>query len=704
MSLTGLQIPFGAVYFRKSNPPREDWDRDYKTAAEDGLNIFRHWFMWSAIERKPGHYDWDDYDRQLDLGDKYGIKTVIAELTHTVPDWAYRKFAHARQCRADGIPLPSTMGVSAATGGFAPNGGGAGSLTLNCPDVRDAAGAFLEALSRRYKGHPSLLGYDVWNECNYSPTVDFNEFTKSAFRKWLQEKYGSLDVLAAAWYRFSYAEWEDIEPPTQTAPYPECIDWIQFKRDNYYDQMQFRINTIRGIDTDCMIAAHGVAGAITDMAARGCDDWLAASKVQLYGYTWIAARKGNQPWRNFFGADLVRSAARGKPYWHAERQGGPLWMQPQVFGRDPEDGRIAEPEDIRLWSLTSFAAGARGMLNLRFRPLLDGPLFGAFGSYAMDGSRTKRSAIASKIAVWANDAAQSDLMNAKPCQGDIGILVVPEVQQFDYLLSHEGNFDTYSAAMWGAYQGFFDNNIQADWVHIEDMAEYDCLYFPYPIMFTDGQATQITDWVANGGTLISEACPGYFGNRGRVGTLQPNMGLDRVFGVLEADVEFMPDIGDRIRFQLDGRETPGAGFLQSYTLAGGKPLGNFTDGRLAIVSHQYGKGRTVLIGTHPSAAYYRNPTEAGRQLFAQCLKWAGKVPNISCSNPKVQVRLQHSDNKQYLWMVNSSRQTQTGHVTVGGHSLPSGASSPCWPSSNSAMDGNRFTVTERDVLIVDLTG
>ncbi len=73
-----IQFPYGAVYFRKSNPPREDWERDYTTAGEDGLNIFRHWFMWSAIETSPGVYDWEEYDRQLDLAAKNGIKTVIA--------------------------------------------------------------------------------------------------------------------------------------------------------------------------------------------------------------------------------------------------------------------------------------------------------------------------------------------------------------------------------------------------------------------------------------------------------------------------------------------------------------------------------------------------------------------------------------------------------------------------------------------------
>ncbi|MDX1285367.1 MAG: beta-galactosidase, partial [Draconibacterium sp.] len=85
-------LPYGAVYFRKSNPPKEDWERDYKQAAADGMNAFRHWFLWAAIETSPGKYDWDDYDRQLDLAAKYGIKTIVAEITSSSPQWAYTKY------------------------------------------------------------------------------------------------------------------------------------------------------------------------------------------------------------------------------------------------------------------------------------------------------------------------------------------------------------------------------------------------------------------------------------------------------------------------------------------------------------------------------------------------------------------------------------------------------------------------------------
>ncbi|TCV74541.1 beta-galactosidase [Neorhizobium sp. S3-V5DH] len=701
MPMTDLQFPYGAVYFRKSNPPQEHWERDYAVAAQDGLNIFRHWFMWGAIETAPGVYDWEEYDRQLDLAAKNGLKTVIAELIHAVPDWAVRKFSHALQVNADGSKLGSYMGVSAATGGFSNNGGGAGALTLNCPEVKEAAGAFLTALATRYKDHPAIYGYDVWNECNYSADVDYSSYAKEAFRTWLEAKYGSLKALAKAWHRYSYAEWDDIEPPIHMAPYPECIDWLQFKRDNFYGQMQWRIDTIRAVDKKNVIAAHGISGAIPNMAANGCDDWLAASKVDVYGFTWIQARKGTEPWKSWYGVDINRAAARGKTFWHAERQGGPLWLQPQVIGRDKEDGRVAEPEDIRIWSMISLAGGARGVLNLRWRPLLDGPLFGAFGSYGMDGSRTPRSQIASAMAKWANAPEQAALWKAKPVRGEIGILVVPETQEWDYLLNQERKEKPYPAAMWGAYRGFLDQGLQPDWVHIDDIDAYDLLYFPYPIMFTSEQARRLAAWVDKGGTLIAEACPGYFGDRGHVGQVQPNLGLDTVFGAREEEVEFMPDIGDRIALDFGDVAVKGGGFLQSYRLEGGTARGYFADGRLAVVEHAHGKGRTLLIGTNPSAAYYRSNGSANAGFFAALLDWSEVRRHVTLSNSALSARIHQGDTGNFLWLVNPTRESQTTLAEPAqGHGAPKPGPA-LWPAGYT-YDGGPVQVPARDVVILPL--
>ena len=127
-------FPYGAVYFRKSNPPEQDWARDHKTAAQIGMNTFRHWFMWSAIEVAPGKYDWRDYDRQMDLAAENGIKVVIAEMVTAAPEWMFDKYPHAMFRSSDDSVVRSGMSGSSATGGFP-------GLCLDNEDVRDAAGS-----------------------------------------------------------------------------------------------------------------------------------------------------------------------------------------------------------------------------------------------------------------------------------------------------------------------------------------------------------------------------------------------------------------------------------------------------------------------------------------------------------------------------------------------------------------------------------
>ena len=81
----------------------------------------------------------------------------------------------------------------------------------------------------------------------------------------------------------------------------------------------------------------------------------------------------------------------------------------------------------------------------------------------------------STLAKWANGPAQAPLWEAKPVRGEIGVLVVRETQEWDYLLNYERNEKPYPEAMWGAYRAFLDNGLQPDWVHIDDIEAYDLL-------------------------------------------------------------------------------------------------------------------------------------------------------------------------------------------------------------------------------------
>jgi beta-galactosidase len=691
-------FPYGAVYFRKSNPPAEDWERDHATAAATGMNTFRHWFMWSAIEVAPGVYDWRDYDRMMELAAARGIRVVIAELITAAPEWAFAKYPHARFHAADGAALASSVSGSSATGGFP-------GLCLDNEDVRAAAERFLTALVERYRKHPATLAYDLWNENSYgggSPQrmYCYCPATREKFRKWLEARYGSLDALGRAWHRYSFAEWRNVEPPRNFTGYPESLDWLQFRIDDAFRLLGWRAELFRRLDPKHRIVAHGVAGTLDSLPSAANNEWRSASFVDVWGLTWVASRKGSEPWKQFSAVDLARAGAGGKPFWHAEAQAGPLWMQPQVVGRPREDGRITDEADVRLWNLISMAGGATGILYPRWRPLLDGPLFGAFGPFGMDGSVTPRAEAAGRVARWAN--AHPEIWRARPVKGDVGIVFVPESEIFNYV--QQGDTNHYAQSARGAYQAFFDSNIQADWVSLDRIADYPLVYLPYPIMLEQATARKLTEYVERGGALVSEGLPGYFGDRGRAGTVQPNLGLDQLFGARESYVEFTPDLLERLTLDVLGSRIPGRYFLQEYRAAGGTSRGSYASGAVAAVENRFGKGRTLLIGTFPGAGYYLGRSAAAREFFARLLGWAGIEQQVRSSDDRIKARLHAGGGGTYLWVVNPTRTAGIATLTLS-PKLPSiGKAEDVWERAAVSVKGRQVEVRvpERNAAVVKL--
>jgi len=164
----------------------------------------------------------------------------------------------------------------------------------------------------------------------------------------------------------------------------------------------------------------------------------------------------------------------------------------------------------------------------------------------MDGSPTPRSEMASNFAKWSN--AYPELWKSRPIKGDIGIVFAPESERFNF--AQQGNTANYAASARGAYEAFFDSNIQPDWVHIDNIDEYPVVYLPYPVMLTAKDAGKLRAYVQNGGTLISEGLPAYFGDGAHAGATQPNLGLAEVFGAVEADVDFTPDLLENLKIRV----------------------------------------------------------------------------------------------------------------------------------------------------------
>jgi beta-galactosidase len=688
-------FPYGAVYFRKSNPPEEDWARDHQTAAHIGMNTFRHWFMWSVIEVAPGKYDWDGYDQMMDLAAKNGIQVIIAEMITSAPEWVYSKYPHAQYLASDGYRPPSVVSASTETGGSP-------GVCLDNPDVRAIAENFLTALVERYRNHPALLGYDLWNEItsnggSVNRMYCYCDATKKRFREWLNRKYGSLEETAKVWHRYSYESWDQLQPPPSMSGYTESLDWLEFRVDDAYDLFNWRVKLFRKLDPHHQITAHGTAETVENLPSQSHNEWRSAEPVDIYGFTWIASQYGDEPWRQYSAVDITRAGARGKSFWHAESEAGPQPVAPERPDMDPKYRRTPKLEDVRFWNLVSCAGGARGILYPRWRPLLDGPLFGAFG---MDGSVTPRAEMAGRVARWAN--SHPDLWKSAPIKGDIGLVFVPESELFNYM--QQGDTEFYAHSIRGAYQAFFDSNIQADFVAIDDIAEYKIVYLPYPVMLKQETVAKLRKYVEQGGTLISEGLPAYFGDHGHVGTVQPNYGLDEVFGARESGVEFLPDISDQLVLQVKGAKIDGRYFWQEYTLQGGTSAGQYPNGNIAAVEHVFGQGRTLLMGSFPGAGYYHHHSSETKELFASFLAIAGVEPKLRTDNSNVQARLHRGAGGSHLWVTNPTQLDRPVTVSFGPGTSGFQSAVDLWGKQVATISGGRLAVTvpARDAVVLEL--
>jgi beta-galactosidase len=376
--------------------------------------------------------------------------------------------------------------------------------------------------------------------------------------------------------------------------------------------------------------------------------------------------------------DFARSfgfASGGRGFWIGELQGGfgtiALNVSPTVT-----------PEDLRIWTWSALARGAKAICTYAYYPMSTGYESGGFGLIRLDGTITERARVAGGIARLV--AEHSPLfLAARPPRSEIAVVYNP----LAHFVGGRQRATPYGGpqgevagierdSLLGVYQALFPTNVPLDFVHADHLkadalAPYRLVVLPYPLMMPAAAAAELREYVRAGGALVAEARAGWNDERGHAADTIPGLGLAEVLGARETDVQtvekgkaaLVADGG--LPGLKEGDVLPGRWYEESLEpAAAARVVARFRGGAPAAVSSSFGKGKTLMLGSYVSAAYVSQPEEAGRRFFEGLLDWAGVRRPVAVSGDAVEVRRLESGREHLVFVFNHAATTAATAVTV----------------------------------------
>ncbi len=658
---------------------REIWRRDIKAIKGLGFNTIRCWIDWATGEPAEKQYHLENLEVLLELAEQEGMKLVLQVYMDAAPDWVGRKYPDAQFVSAGGEVLKSES---------------APGYCFDHPQVRQAMLDFYAALAARARRSPAFLGWDLWSEPHVinwatptyltNPEFCFCRHSIARYRRWLQQKYGSLDALNQAWYR-RFTAWDEVEPNRLSTilSYTDYIDWRNFIMVKLGEDLRARYEAVKKVAPDRVATSHAAGPSMFSSPLSGDgtpDDWIMARQTDYWGTSLYPKHSGPnsyEPATRGARLDFTRSASYsggGRGFWIGELQGG--------FGTVALNvGLTVTPADLRMWTWSALSRGAKGINFYAWYPMNSGYESGGYGLIQLDGTITERSRVAGEIATVVN-RNQKLFLEAHPVRAQVAIVYNP----LSYMVGGRQRAASYGGiqgevagiernSLTGYYRALFPTNVPVDFIHINELdniGQYKLVILPYPLMLPEKTGKQFADYVGNGGTLVAEARTGWNNERGYAADVIPGMGLDLVFGCKETDVQTVP--GGRISLEWTGTEIPGIrprdripgrAFEETLEPRGrqSRIVAHWSSGAPAAVTSTYGKGKTLALGTYIGAAYESLRDETARRLIAGLAEWAGVESPVSAST-EVEVRLLESGKDTLMFVFNHQQQASAPEITL----------------------------------------
>ena len=566
------------------------WDDDVRLMKKAGVNLVSVGiFSWAKIETSEGVYDFDWLDRIINKLGEAGIAVDLASATASPPMWLTQ--AHPEVLWKD---YRGDVCQPGARQHWRPTS----------PVFREYALKLCRAMAEHYKGNPYVVAWHVSNEYGCHNRFDYSEDAERAFRKWCEERYGTIDAVNDAWGTAFWAQrmndFTEIVPPRFIGDGNfmnpgKLLDFKRFSSDALKAFYVAERDALAEITPDLPLTTNfmvSAAGSVLDY-----DDWGREVDFVSNDHYFIPGEAHLDELA--FSASLVDGIARKDPWFLMEHSTSAVNWRPVNYRKEP--GQLVRD------SLAHVAMGADAVCYFQWRQSKAGAekFHSAMVPHAGEDSAVFRDVC--ELGADLNTLADNGLLGTKLAKSKVAVV-------FDY----ESEWASEHTAtptqkvhhvdeplQW--FRALADHGVTADVVPVRGAwDDYEMVVLPSVYLLSEETTRRVRDYVVGGGRLVVTYYTGISDEKDHVWLGGYPGSIRDVVGVRVE--EFMP-MGDDFPGVPDCLGLSNGAVAHDIADVIGSVDGTATvletfkddpwtgmDGAPAIVAHTFGEGRSVYVG------------------------------------------------------------------------------------------------------------
>ncbi|MDT2990584.1 beta-galactosidase [Enterococcus casseliflavus] len=475
------RILFGGDY----NPnqwPKEIWEEDIRIFKKASINSATvNVFSWAKIQPSENCYDFEELDQIIEKLSTEGFDIVLATSTAALPAWMFKKYPEVARTDYDGRHHKFGQRHNA------------------CPNslvYQKYAERLATKLAERYGENPQVTCWHINNEYGGECYCDNCE---KAFRVWLKDKYHTIEALNKAWnmefWGHTVYEWDEIVLPNalsegigydKTAFAGISIDYRRFNSDSLLKNYMMERDAIRKIDPTTPITTN-LMGTF-----KGLDYFKWAKEMDLV--SWDNYPSYNTPWSLVAMTHDLMRGLKQQPFMLMEQTPSQQNWQPY--------NSLKKPGQMRAQSYQTIAHGADTIQYFQLRRSI-GACEKFHGAVIEHVGHEDTRVFRETAALGAELAQLSDIIGT---QTQAQVAVIFDWDNYWALEYTSGpTVDLkYVEQIHRYYRYFYKQNIAVDLVPVDaDLSKYKLVAAPVLYMIKEGMQERLTDFVKQGGALLT---------------------------------------------------------------------------------------------------------------------------------------------------------------------------------------------------------